>query len=127
MTASLREPPNTTMARQDLPCTLDRSQENPLGVAFRKSFVIKLDLRGPKQRDQEANDRSMQSGSTSEPSDLGRQLGIIMCGEIARNHIGSGGLPFETYRQTLAGGWGGLKMPCFFRVLQLQRVEYRMS
>jgi hypothetical protein len=41
--------------RQDLPGAPDCSQENPLGIAFWKSLVIELDLRCPKQGDQEAN------------------------------------------------------------------------
>ncbi|MAG30462.1 MAG: hypothetical protein CL908_06140 [Deltaproteobacteria bacterium] len=38
--------------RQDLPRPLDRSQENLLGVAFWKAFVVESDLRCPKQGDQ---------------------------------------------------------------------------
>jgi len=68
--------------RQDLPRPLDRSQENPLGVAFWKALVVESDLRYPKQGDQEANDRSEQSRSALEPFDLGCQLGTIMGSEI---------------------------------------------
>ena len=44
---------------------LDRSQEDPLGVAFRKPFVVELDLRRPKHGDQEANDGAEKSRSIS--------------------------------------------------------------
>jgi len=74
--------------RQDPPCTLDRSEDNPLGVTFWKSLVIDPDLRYSKHGDQEANDRSEQSRSTSEPFDLGGQLGIIIGSEIARGYVG---------------------------------------
>ena len=73
---------------QNLSCALDRSQKNPLGVAFGKPLVIELDLRRPKQGDQEANDRPEQGRSTPMPFDLGGQLGMIMGGEIGRNHLG---------------------------------------
>jgi len=51
-------------------CALDRSKENPLGVAFWKPLVIEPDLRHAKHRDQEANNRSEQNRSTPEPFDL---------------------------------------------------------
>jgi hypothetical protein len=74
--------------RQDSPCPLDRSQENPLGVTLWKPLVIELDLRCPEEGDQESNYCSEQSCSTPEPFDLGGHLGIVMGSEIASNHIG---------------------------------------
>jgi len=59
-----------------------------LGAAFWKALVVELDLRCPKYGDQEANDRAAQSHSTSEPFDLGGQLGMIMGSEIAGDHFG---------------------------------------
>jgi hypothetical protein len=40
--------------------------------------------------------------------------------------VESESLPFETYRQTFQGEWGGSKLTCTFKALQLQRVEPRM-
>jgi hypothetical protein len=57
--------------RQDFSRPLDRSQENLLGVAFWKSLVIELDLRYPKQGDQEANYCSEQSRPTPQLLDFG--------------------------------------------------------
>ncbi len=69
--------------------SIDRSQENPLGVAIWKSLVIEPELRHTKHGDQEANHRPEQSRSAPEPLDLDGQLGIIRGSEIARDDIGS--------------------------------------
>jgi hypothetical protein len=73
--------------RQNLSCSLDRSQQNPLGIAFWKSLVIEPDVGHSKHRDQEANPRSEQSRSTPEPFDLRGQLDTIMGREIASADI----------------------------------------
>jgi hypothetical protein len=52
------ESPVTGIERQNLSCLLDRSQENPLGVASWKSLVIEPDLRCSKHGDQWAIDRT---------------------------------------------------------------------
>jgi hypothetical protein len=62
---------------QNLPCPLNRSKENPLGVAFWKSLVIELDLRYSKHGNQEANDRSEQSHSAPELSNFDNKIGAI--------------------------------------------------
>jgi hypothetical protein len=74
--------------REDLACSLDRSQEKPLGVACWKSLVIDLDLGYPNHGDQKTHDGSEQSRSTPQPIDLIRHLRMIMGSEIASNHIG---------------------------------------
>ena len=73
--------------RQNLSCSLDRSQENPLGIAFWKSLVIETDVRHSKHRDQEANDCSEQNRSTPEPFEFRGQLDTIMDSEIASDDI----------------------------------------
>jgi hypothetical protein len=74
--------------RQDLLRPLYRSQEDPLSVPIRRTLAIVLDLRRPKQGDQEANHCSEQSRATPKPFDFGSQIGMIMGGEIGRNHLG---------------------------------------
>jgi hypothetical protein len=51
----------------------------------------------------------------------------LLLGFGSRRSVESGELPFGTYRQTHAGGWGGSEMPCAFKALQLQRFASRMS
>jgi hypothetical protein len=68
--------------RQDLSCTLDCAEENPLGVALWKSLVSEPGLRHPKHGDQEANNGSELSGSTPEPFDLDDSLGTLATCEI---------------------------------------------
>jgi hypothetical protein len=59
------------------------------GVAFWNSLVIELDLRYPKQGDQEANDCSEKSCSTPEHRDLGNERATLTADGIAGNHISS--------------------------------------
>ena len=51
--------------RQDLSCTLNRPQQDSLGIAFGKPLVVELGLRYPKHGDQQANHRSEQGRSMS--------------------------------------------------------------
>ena len=57
---------------------------------------------------------------------LGLRIRKLPLGFDSRRSVESGELPFGTYRQTHAGGWGGSEMPCAFKALQLQRFASRM-
>ena len=79
--------PKCRVQWQNLSCAFARSQKNPLGIAFGKSLVIMLYLRGPNQRDQEADDRSEQSRSTPQPFDLGDELTTIVVGKVTGDDV----------------------------------------
>ncbi len=73
--------------RQNLSCSLDRSQKNPLGIAFWKSLVIETDVRRSKHRGQEANYRSEKSRSTPEPFEFRDEFTTVVVGEVTGDDI----------------------------------------
>ena len=76
------------MERQNLLRTLDRSQQDLLGFAFRESLIVESDLGDAKHGDQKTNDRAEQGRPLLVLANLRKQVSTIADKEIAGNHIG---------------------------------------
>lgn len=61
-----------------------------------------------------------------EPSSRAGCFRRLPSGYGSRRSVESGKLPFDMYRQTLAGGWDSSEIPHTFKALQLQRFKSRM-
>ncbi len=76
------------MERQNLPRTLDRSQQDLLGLAFRESLIVESDLGDAKHGDQKTDNRAEQGRPLLVLAHLRKQVSTIVGKEIAGHHIG---------------------------------------
>ncbi len=76
------------MERQNLPRTLDRSQQDLLGFAFRESLIVESDLGDAKHGDQKTNDRAEQGRPLLVLANLRKQVSTIADKEIGGDDIG---------------------------------------
>ena len=74
--------------RQNLPRTLDHSQQDLLGLAFRESFIVESDLGDAKDGDQKTDNRAEQGRPLLVLANLRKQVSTIADKEIAGDHIG---------------------------------------
>ena len=76
------------MERQNLSRTLDRSQQDLLGLAFRESLIVELDLGDAKHGDQKTNNRTEQGRPLLVLANLREQVSTIVDKEITGDDIG---------------------------------------
>ncbi len=76
------------MERQNLPRTLDRSQQDLLGLAFRESLIVESDLGDAKHGDQKTNNRAEQGRPLLVLANLRKQVSAIADSRITGDHIG---------------------------------------
>ncbi len=76
------------MERQNLPSTLDRSQQDLLGLAFRESLIVESDLGDAKHGDQKTNNRAEQDRPLLVLTNLRKQVNTIADSRITGDDIG---------------------------------------